>query len=275
MLGKTKNAYKNSPKGDFLLLWIFSANKVSYIQIHAIKTHLMKTKKTALVTGATGGIGGAIARKLLAKGYAVYALVRGDTTKAHNQFASHPDIVFAQCTLTDSESVHGQIREWREQGIAFDRVYLAAGRFAWDDTFTGETPEQKRQSAITALNLDNYLTKETVIDALLELYGAQCAQMLVTLITSQAADFKEDDPRRVNEEGYVQSMVRVVELGLLLRKLGKFTDVVIEKPPLVNTNGVRDKFTEQTIGKNPAWDNPGEVLQPDQYADAVLARSAA
>ncbi|MCU0660064.1 MAG: SDR family NAD(P)-dependent oxidoreductase [Candidatus Pacebacteria bacterium] len=234
----------------------------------------MKTK-TALITGATGGIGGAIARALLAKGYTIYALVRGDIARAHSMFAEHPNIVFSQCVLTDSESVYESIRKWHNAGIVFNHVYLVAGRFAWDHTFPGETPEQKRQSAIVALNLDNYLTKETVIDALLDLYGIHCAQMLVTFIASQAADFKDDDPRRVNEEGYVQSMIRVTEFGLLLKKLGTFMDIVIEKPPLVNTNGVRDKFTEQTIGKNPSWDNPSEVLQPDQYAEVVLSRSLA
>jgi NADP-dependent 3-hydroxy acid dehydrogenase YdfG len=229
--------------------------------------------KTALVTGATGGIGGAIARRLLAEGYIVYAPVR-DKKRAQTLFSEANSIVFFDCELTNDEHVEKLIGELAVQDVTFDAVFLAAGGFEWDNSFPGDDTETKQKNAIQALIMKNYVTKETVIDALIKHYK-KLSETTLVFISSQAAHFKETDPKRHNEEGYVQSMQRVSEFGNFLKLGGKFKNVIVEEPPLVNTDGVRGKFNVDTIGTDPDWKNSEQVLQPDNYAVEVLHRAAA
>lgn len=233
----------------------------------------MKTTKTALVTGATGGIGGAIARRLLEEGYEVYAPVR-DIPKAEKQFGLQASIGFSECELINEESVDKYIGTLVNKGVEFDLVFLAAGGFEWDYSFPGDDIEIKQKNAIQSLILKNYVTKETVVDALIKHYG-KLSETILVLISSQAAHFAESDPRRKNEEGYVQSMQRVSSFGSFLKEHGRFRDVIVEEPPLVNTDGVRGKFTAKTIGNDPDWKNPEQVLQPDSYAAGLLSKIAA
>ena len=240
----------------------------------SINQNHIHMKKTALVTGTTGGIGGAIARRLLAEGYTVYAPVR-NIEKAHAVFSPESAIIFSEFDFANEEHAAQYISSADTGGIVFDAIFLAAGRFDWDSNFQGDDIETKRKNAIQSLIESNYVTKESIIHALLESYADRLKDTTLVLISSQAAHFTETDPRRTNEEGYVQSMQRVSAFGADLARMGTFKHVIIEEPPLVNTDSVRTKFTAATIGTDPEWRDPQKVLQPDEYAADLVSKIAA
>ena len=92
-------------------------------------------KKIALVTGASGGIGGACAEKLAREGYTV--LVHG--CRGLRQAESLADRLCAEghdahavfCDLADSESVQAMCRDVLALYHRVDALALCAGCFAY------------------------------------------------------------------------------------------------------------------------------------------------
>lgn len=77
------------------------------------------TEKTAVVTGASKGIGFEIAKVLLKNGYKVYGLARSE--------APLGDVIWKKCDVGDSESVHKAFSEILEENRKIDVLVCNAG----------------------------------------------------------------------------------------------------------------------------------------------------
>jgi len=76
--------------------------------------------KTALITGAAGGMGFAAAKKFIYEGYLVFGL---DITEPD----SLPEMTFINADLTDHASVNKAFQEIQNKGISLDCIIHAAG----------------------------------------------------------------------------------------------------------------------------------------------------
>ena len=76
--------------------------------------------KTALITGAAGGMGYATAKKLIAGGFSVYGL---DVKEPEET----PGLTFIKTDLTDSSSVGGAFRKIEASGAKLDCIINTAG----------------------------------------------------------------------------------------------------------------------------------------------------
>ncbi|MEN9582446.1 MAG: short chain dehydrogenase [Candidatus Parcubacteria bacterium] len=222
--------------------------------------------KNVLLTGATGGIGSAIAKLLMLLGYTIYAPIR-NLEKAKLIFGENPNIHFSLVSIESHVDTKSYISGLYKQGIVFDLVILAAGDFVWDAKFPGQTDDEKKQNAIDRLMVVNYVTSETVIEALLE-ECTNLSEVTLVIISSQAANFEESHPKRVGEEGYVVSKAKLSALGKRLKESKKFFEVLIEEPALVGTQKAKDEFTTDTIGATPDWEK--EEKKPEEYAEELI-----
>ncbi len=84
-----------------------------------------RPQRTALVTGATGGIGGAIARRLAADGFLVYA--GGRRRGALERLAGETGGVALPFDITEEADV-ARAREWLEGGARAEGGVLVEGR---------------------------------------------------------------------------------------------------------------------------------------------------
>lgn len=216
-------------------------------------------KKTALITGATGGIGGAFAKALEEQDYELILPVRNIAKL--NKFSGN---FFAK--QIDLESLNSFISFLKEvKGVSgqIDLVVLCAGRFAWDNEFENE------DIAITELEKANFQTKSIAVQALKQVFGDTLNQTTLIVISSHAAHFDENHPFRVGEEGYVRSMIKVSEFAKDLEKQGIFKQVILEEPGRVGTESAKSSFTLETIGENPDWQ---QEISPESYVQTVLAK---
>jgi|GEM_PF-2302720 len=228
-------------------------------------------KKYILLTGATGGIGSAIAKLLMFLGYTIYAPVR-DMDRAKGIYGDDERIICTLVSIENAKDTHNYIFGLHKQGIVFDFVILAAGKFIWDDKFEGNTPEEKQKNAIEKMMVINYVTSETVINALLSVYhdksGITLAKTTLVIISSQAARFEVGHPFRVNEEGYVVSKTKLSAFGRDVAALEKFFSVVIQEPGRVGTESAKESFNAKTIGADLDWEK--DEKKPEEYADELV-----
>ncbi len=220
--------------------------------------------KNVLVTGATGGIGGAITKILSENGYTIYAPVR-DTQKAEVKFADSINkqaIVFAKCNVENAPETKSYIESLISSGIEIGTVILSAGTLKFDDEFA--TVDE----SIKANSQANLVTKENIIMPLLDIKGDLLKKTNLFLFGSQAANFEVGHPWRVNEEGYVQSHQGVMALGKRLLETGKFAGVHVAEPALVDTPLTREKFAlDDSTGLPRDW---SKVPTENEFALSFL-----
>ncbi|MGP0001327.1 MAG: SDR family NAD(P)-dependent oxidoreductase [Acetobacteraceae bacterium] len=87
--------------------------------------------KTALVTGASRGIGRSTAVKLLERGYRVHGTFSQSETEARNLENTHEHLIFHRADLSNRANTIDLIRELT--GVTFDTVVNNAGIFKAED----------------------------------------------------------------------------------------------------------------------------------------------
>jgi len=215
--------------------------------------------KTALITGATGGIGGAFAKLLDQHGYELILPVRNIL-----KLAGFSGKFFAkEFDLENLNSFESFLREVKSVRNHIDLVVLSAGRFAWDNEFESE------DLAIEQLDKANFQTKKVAVEALKKVFGDTLNQTTIVIISSHAAYFDQNHPFRVGEEGYVRSMVKVSELAQDLQKQGIFNNVVLEEPGRIGTESAKKSFNSETIGEDPDWQ---KEISPSDYVESVISK---
>ena len=220
----------------------------------------MKTK-TALITGATGGLGSAVVKHLSPENWLVHAPVR-DEKKARTLHIAD-NIVFEHCQdLADEKYVELYIRSLRNQTSELDLVALTTGTFEWDNDTRGgeiENLSEHLKEVKERLWRANVLTKEPLLNSLIRNFGPALKNTDLYIVGSQAANFAKDDPRRLNEdtkfseEYYIQSMQKVAKLGWQMYELKLFKNVYLFEPGLIDTEMARLAFTVKTIHHAIDW----------------------
>lgn len=244
-----------------------------------VKCKPMNKTSIDIVVGATGGIGEEFTKILAREAVRpVICLVRR-LEDARKLFADFPTVEPVYCAdLTDQEVVDACISDLASKGYVPVRVFLAAGSFKWDNDSRKQNYPSVAEIA-DMLDKANFMTKDTVQKALKKVFPTDIKGMTVLFLGSQAANFAEDDERRVNrttgfkEEGYVISMQKVARLAHTLQEqVGKedgFGRVILEEPGLIDTPMAREEFTPETIGNQIDWST---VVSPENYAKLVFAQ---
>lgn len=222
-------------------------------------------KKTILITGASGGIGGAVAWKFLRKGWNVIALVRDLKKNETQELMKHPGATVVKCDLESYESIDMHIGMLVRDGVTFDRVFLGAGTFLWDDGFPGG--EKTREEVAVLLYLANVMTKLTVLAALRT--HCDTSKIDIHIVSSHAARFDKDHAFRngkYKEEEYVEKMLAVSTLAESLQAERVFASVTLLEPGLINTDMAKNAFTPDRVGPID-WST---VDTPEVYIEKVF-----
>jgi NAD(P)-dependent dehydrogenase (short-subunit alcohol dehydrogenase family) len=225
-------------------------------------------KKSILIIGGSGGIGGAVARLFQKHGWKVYLLLRSVTKLEVKELISLENVYPYECNPQNKEDVEDTFLLFKEQDIHFDLVFHSAGTFLWDDGFPSKTP-MSVEEVKKALTEANFVTKQNIVKALRDFYSQELKNIKQYIVSSHAAKFAPGSPYRTGqfkEESYVEVMTKVSELGENLNKEGNWGEVVVLEPGLINTEMAKEAFTEERIGKVD-WST---IQSPEEYADAVF-----
>lgn len=124
------------------------------------------SKKVALVTGGTGGIGTAICQQLIKDGYAVATTFYRSNLLEAWLAEEKLDVTTSRCDVTDWESCQAMAQEITDKLGPVDILVNNAG-ITSDSTFRKMTPEMWNNVINTNLNSVFYVTKQ-FIDSMLE-----------------------------------------------------------------------------------------------------------
>ena len=147
-------------------------------------------KEYALVTGATGVIGGCFAESYVKRGYSLFLTGRGEGTLAalKEQLLALPeaerlgiDIICFACDLSDASSRDGMYESIRESGINITRAALVAGM---DDE--GPFTEFSKDVIRRMLRVN----AESTIEITSELISLKRDNLKIVVIASLAAYFR-------------------------------------------------------------------------------------
>ena len=221
----------------------------------------MNTKKTILITGSTGGIGGELARQLLTDGYELYLPVR--TIEKAQELIAFPNAHVEKCSLESYEEVQAYMDSMIANGIFFEYVLPLAGDLRKDSNpmFIGNTPQEKVDASIEHHMRANVLTFDTVMAGLERSFGEKLKDTTLLVMSSWAAHFAKDNPYRINEEGYVVSKNTLSTKGVELKNEKKFKEVLIEEPALIDTPMTRREFPELIADPNVPKQSPEQYVK--------------
>ncbi len=218
---------------------------------------MSEQQKYALVTGGSEGVGFAVAEMLARRGMHVLLVAR-DRVKLE---AAREQIVAAgghasmfPCDVSDRAALVGLRAS--VDGVAPHLAVLvnAAGTFRWD-------PSDIDLLAVNAKSKEFIL--EIFDDMLIE--GSW-----VVNISSQAALFAVDDPRRVGEEAYVGSMARVDALSAAFAARRPDVRVHVSHPPLMKGRIAETQFRGRAGFEDVDFDAlPGPEIVADEVGAAL------
>lgn len=212
--------------------------------------------KYAVVTGGSEGIGFALAQMLIRHEYHVMLLAR-DIAKLEvaREKLGHEEVSIFSCDVSDEESVkQARLRI----GAVTQHVHAlvnAAGTFRWD-------PSELNLMQVNAES------KKLMMDAFANLLedGAW-----VINVSSQAATFNEDDPRRVGEEGYVLSMQKAEEYSNEFKEAHANVHVYITRPPLMKGKIAEEQFRGRPGFEDVDFDTlPGPEIVAEEVERAMF-----
>lgn len=226
-------------------------------------------KKVALITGATGDIGGACARLLLSLGWDVYAPIR-----SMNKNAKALQLLGVNIAIVDQDSVEAvrlYIRSLCEDGIVPTLIILAAGgwgpnREFYDYQFPGATIKEQQENAILGHTASSVTTKEAILKSLVWVYSdEEVKTMTLVAVGSHAATFSHEEALGFHEVGYVESMRR---LEVCIKHFaGFFKKAFVDRAALVRTTLTKTNLT------NVLEDQTREVKEPDEYAQELISKT--
>ena len=216
----------------------------------------MQEKETAIVTGASRGIGAAIARALLNRGYRVVATSRSVTMAG---FAPSPDLALVDGDIGDDATAQKVVQTALASFGSINHVVNNAGIF-WAKPFTEYTAEDLQDFVSTNLKGFIFVTQRAVRQML-----AQGTRASVTTITASLAD---------NPIAGVNASIPMITKGgleAITRSLAseyaraniRFNAVA---PGVVDTDLHDNTSSEFMRSLSPM----GEITNADEIAEAVL-----
>lgn len=230
-------------------------------------------RKTIIVFGATGGIGGAVARFFSKKGWLLLLPVRNITKPEAQKLSLLPNARIVVCNAEDKDSVLRCMQQLKDQGLYPDIVFQATGTFLWDDGFPGPiitgTPAQQQEQTAAVLRKANLDTKINVVEALEKVFDI--SRIGLYLVGSHAGRFAPDHAFRngpFKQEAYCEVMGEVLDLGeKLSNQMNPYRYVYTLQTGLVDTPLTRKAFPPERAG-DIDWDS---VQKPDEYIETVFA----
>ncbi len=93
-----------------------------------MQTAPQRKRRTAVVTGATGGIGAAIVARCIKEGYAVVAVGRSPRVDATRQLRDPSSLVLLHVDLTSASATDVVLKALSERGLEVDLLVNCAGK---------------------------------------------------------------------------------------------------------------------------------------------------
>jgi 3-oxoacyl-[acyl-carrier protein] reductase len=153
--------------------------------------------KTAIVTGASGGIGGGIVRRLCKDGYFVFAHYNGNESAVDNLMAEFPNSVYKiKFDVKDEESVKSGIKKIASIKNRIDLLVNCAGvdlyklsnqttKIEWENLFSVNVTGTH---LVTSSVLDNFISQKSgKIVNISSIWGVVGASMEVCYSASKSA----------------------------------------------------------------------------------------
>jgi NAD(P)-dependent dehydrogenase (short-subunit alcohol dehydrogenase family) len=216
----------------------------------------MKNKKTAIVTGASQGIGAAITQAFLRRGYNVVATARKMNSA---NFAPSQQLALVDGDIGDAVTAETVVRTATTSFGSIDHVVNCAGIFS-AKPFTEYTADEFRQFVSTNLEGFVYITQLAVKQML-----SQGTAGSVTTITAALAD----NPAA----GYPASIPMMTKGGLNAITLSLASEYAKSHirfnavaPGVVDTSLHKGAEKESLKGRSPM----GTISEPKDIAEAVV-----
>jgi len=222
-------------------------------------------RKTALITGATGGIGSGFAKELSKRGYVLYLPVRSmqkiDPETGNDlvqELITLPNANVSLCNVEDNDQTDIYIHSLANDRLRINVIVLAAGLFLKDEKFSGASIEEKQENAVKALLTANFDTKKNVLQAIKKYFNDQLKDITLIVLSSHAA--KDNFEWAAEQKGYVTAMKKVSSFAKEVES--DYKKVILLEEGRVDTPGLR-------IGLNLEGNIPN-MEKPEQFANKVL-----
>ncbi len=219
-------------------------------------------KKVALVTGATGGIGTAICKKLASNGYTVVANYR-NLAKAQewqNKMKTEGyNIAIFEGDVTDFEAVGKMVAKIEAEVGSVDVLVNNAG-ITRDGGFMKMTPEQWREVISTNLDSMFYCTRHVIAKMVANGFGRV---INISSVNGQRGQFGQTNysAAKAGIHGFTKSLaMEVAKKGVTVNTIAPGyigTDMVM---------AVKEEIRNKIIEGIPV----GRLGSPDEIGDAVV-----
>ena len=204
-------------------------------------------KKSVLITGASGNLGGAVVQKFNAEGFRIYTM---DRKKAHFEGV---DLVATAIDLTDEAAVNEYIAKTTAQATGLKTALLLVGGFAAGDL------KKTDGAALQKMYQLNFETAYFVVRALLPHFEASGGGHFV-LIGTRAA-FTAKDAAHLVAYGLSKSLV--MYLAEIINAYGKEKNIQasVIVPSTIDTPQNREAMPDADFSK---W-TTGEAIADTIY----------
>jgi NAD(P)-dependent dehydrogenase (short-subunit alcohol dehydrogenase family) len=227
--------------------------------------------KHIILTGGSGGIGGAVAKRFLDHGWHTHLLLRSLESPAVQELMKYPNISVYKSDPEDEVSTMRTIQSIKNDRIVPGFVFHCAGIFLWDSG----APKELRPFAEVRdiLYRSNVKTKEPLVNAIDSVYGDSLSEIEQGFVGSHAWRFVRGGPERTGgpqtQEAYVECMQAVQQIYARLATTGRYRGIFLYEPGFTGT-GLMDAFTEELLGFTP---DPSTVMSAEERAIEMFPES--
>jgi NAD(P)-dependent dehydrogenase (short-subunit alcohol dehydrogenase family) len=200
-------------------------------------------KKTALITGGTGGIGGACVKILHDLGWEIYAPVRN--IKTAQDLLTMPGVHVEEVDFTDQAKINTYCLNLTTSISELSLVVLAAGgrgpnKEFFDANFPGDSTEEKLENAIAGHWEASVETKRRLLDGLIGSFGTSLKCTFLVALGSSISTLPFEQAVEWGEIAYYKSMVGVDNTVTAVSPF--FENFLVDKPGLVRTGLTKDSL---------------------------------